>query len=235
MFSALRGMPLDLFFRDDDADDDLPELHRLLKIFGNRGVPISLAVIPGTLTRPGAQTLRRAADSGEWLELHQHGWRHENHERTGRKCEFGVSRDMDAQRTDIAQGWARLADMVGTPVAPVFTPPWNRCTPITAEVLRELGFCALSRERAGGALGVSLPEVSIAVDLFTWKGGAALKSPRRLGEEILRWAGERAPVGILLHHKVMRPEAFAMVEQLLDAVRSAARFHKLGDLCRKAN
>lgn len=233
MFDALRGLPLGLFFRDDDADDDLPELRQLLDTFGNRDVPISLAVIPGTLTKPGAQALRAAA--GDWLELHQHGWMHTNHEQTGRKCEFGVSRDVEAQRADIAQGQARLAEMLDVPTAPVFTPPWNRCTVTTATVLRELGFRALSRERAGGPLGGTLPEVSIAVDLFTWKEGAALKSPQILGTEILRWAAEAAPVGILLHHKVMNQEAFALVEQLLDAVRPTARFHRLGELWHTAN
>ena len=40
--------------------------------------------------------------------LHQHGLAHVNHEREGRKCEFGPARAAAAQRRDIAAGRARL-------------------------------------------------------------------------------------------------------------------------------
>ena len=55
------GRTVEVFFRDDDADDDLPNLHRLLDLFLGCSAPISLAVIPGTLTGSGRGTSRTAA------------------------------------------------------------------------------------------------------------------------------------------------------------------------------
>ncbi len=218
----------DVFFRDDDADRDLPELCRLLDLFGSRKVPLSLAVIPGSLTDDGARRLRNSA-AEPWLELHQHGWMHVNHEREGRQCEFGPSRGFAEQLADIARGRQRLAHMLGHNVAPVFTPPWNRCTAETCRALDELGFAALSKDRSPRVGHIR--EVSVAVDIFTWKSGPRLKSPDEVGAELCRWMLHLEPVGILLHHKVMSAEAFAMVASLLDTLLPYARFQSLEAAC----
>lgn len=225
MFERLRD--IDVFFRDDDADRDIPQLRQLLQLFSSREIPLSLAIIPGSLTPDAAQLLALLPES---FELHQHGWMHTNHEPQGRKCEFGASRSYDQQRHDIAQGRERLRAMLGpVRVAPVFTPPWNRCTVETARALMDLNFEILSKDRSP-ALGMR--EVSISVDLFTWKNGPALKPLAQVAAEIeaCRMASA-APVGILLHHKVMSGEAFANTAILLDALLPIARFHCLETAC----
>ena len=137
-------MSKSIFFRDDDADRDLPQLGRLLRVFEDHGVPLNCAVIPATLTEECASLLTRR---GAWLDLHQHGWQHANHETSGRKCEFGRSRSFAQQFDDISRGKARLDMLLGARWSPVFTPPWNRCTTDTYRALASLGFRAISQDR----------------------------------------------------------------------------------------
>ena len=113
--------------------------------------------------------------------LHQHGLAHVNHEREGRKCEFGPARGAAAQRRDIAEGRERLAALLGARVDPIFTPPWNRCTAETGRCLAELGFEVLSRESRAAPLGVpGLRELPVSVDWFAHRHGERL-SPAELG------------------------------------------------------
>src|SRR5215467_4137350 len=105
---ALRGQqvaPLRLFFRNDDVDEDEAPLRRLLRLFMERNTPINLGVIPGRLTAACAELLAQSTGAAPaLLELNQHGWLHLNHEREGRKCEFGPSRTYAEQLADVAQG-----------------------------------------------------------------------------------------------------------------------------------
>src|ERR671910_917935 len=112
--------PVPVFFRDEDPG-------------GASVVPVDLAVIPCALGPELARELL-ARDVG----LHQHGLAHANHEREGRKHEFGPSRAAARQRADIAAGRARLEALLGDRVGPIFTPPWNRCTIATGRCLAEL-------------------------------------------------------------------------------------------------
>ena len=59
------------------------------------------------------------------------------------------------------RGWPQL---LGERVDPFFTPPWNRCTRDTGEVLVELGFTLLSREHRAEPLGL-LPELPVHLDV----------------------------------------------------------------------
>lgn len=216
------------FFRDDDANEDLPELRKLLAVFGRRSAPLSLAVIPGTLTQDCARLL---LDQGPEVELHQHGWMHLNHEPTGRKCEFGPSRSFNMQRADIAAGRDRLRSLLAERCAPIFTPPWNRCTMDTCRALDELGFTTLSKDRSPRFAGSALIEISIAVDLFEWKPQRRLKEAWEIQKQIEAAARQSdGPLGLLLHHKVMTAEAFALVDSLLDAIPPAA-LHTMEGVC----
>src|SRR5262244_1270877 len=101
--------PPRLFFRDDDVDEDEATLRRLLRLFLGRETPINLGVIPGRLTAACAELLAESAGAAPAaLELNQHGWLHLNHERKGRKCEFGPSRTYAEQLADVAQGRERM-------------------------------------------------------------------------------------------------------------------------------
>jgi peptidoglycan/xylan/chitin deacetylase (PgdA/CDA1 family) len=218
---AQRNAPLHVFFRDDDADENVPPLRRLLELFQHWQTPLNLAVIPGRLTEAGRDLLLQAVQATPALiEIHQHGWQHLNHERAGRKCEFGPSRSLAQQLADLAQGQARMNSAFGPHWFPAFVPPWNRCTEHTARALDQLGFRVLSRDRGAAALtGYGFSEIPVTLDLFCWPGGARLRPAAELIEAFRQQMQTGVPVGVMLHHKVMDAAAFAFVETLLRLCR----------------
>lgn len=226
--------PLHLFLRDDDSDADHENLRELLDVALARGVPINLEMIPATLTEAGIRLLSdHKRFTPDLVELNQHGWQHINHELTGRKCEFGPSRSYEQQYADIAQGKALLEAAFAELFTPVFTPPWNRCTADTFQVLQALGFVGFSGLRNGATLsGYTLPDLSVTLDLYRWKEGVAMKEPTRLIEELIGQLGSGDSVGLLLHHKVMDANAFAFLDGLLATLRSYPfiQFHTFASL-----
>jgi hypothetical protein len=149
------------------------------------------------------------------IELHQHGYAHVNHEPEGRKCEFGPVRSRARQRLDIARGQQRLRALLGPSVRPIFTPPWNRCTPETAACLVDLGFVALSRDRSAGALGVAgLAELPVSFDWFAKRKGSPLSRDER-GDLLAQQIRTATPVGIMLHHAPMDADDLAALRDLL--------------------
>jgi peptidoglycan/xylan/chitin deacetylase (PgdA/CDA1 family) len=210
--------PVQFFFRDDDAGWDDDALERLLDVFEPSGLPLDVAAIPAAVTPRTAELLtgRRATGRND-LTVHQHGYTHVNHELEGRKCEFGVSRPPDQQAEDVTAGRALLRERVGD-VPSVFTPPWNRCAPWTAEVLRELGFEVLSRDLSAGSAGVAeLLELPVTVDWFAKRKAVPVDRTGR-GELLAAGAREPRPVGVMLHHAVMTEEDLADLGALLGLV-----------------
>jgi hypothetical protein len=196
------GQPIDVFFRDDDAGWEDERLLELIARFAEHGLPLDLAVIPAELTEPLA-----AALTERHAGLHQHGYAHTNHQVEGRKCEFGPGRDREAQRADIAAGRQRLKALLGGRLDPFFTPPWNRCTRDTGEVLVELGFALLSREHKAEPLGL-LPELSVHLDV-------ARLSPEELDTRFAAQVEQGGPIGVMFHHAVMEPDDMARASELL--------------------
>jgi hypothetical protein len=194
--------PVEVFFRDDDAGWGDERLLRLVGLFEGHGLPLDLAVIPAELTPPLADTLRERP-----VGLHQHGYAHVNHQREGRKCEFGSDRSRAQQQDDIARGRERLRELLGDRLDPFFTPPWNRCTRDTGEALVALGFAALSREHRAEPLGL-LPEVPVHLDV-------ARLAPEELDARFAGHVREGGPVGVMFHHAVMEDDDFARAEALL--------------------
>jgi peptidoglycan/xylan/chitin deacetylase (PgdA/CDA1 family) len=213
--------PVTFFFRDDDAGWDDEALLALLELFAGNAVPLDLAVIPATLTPELAAELhRRALVAPGLVGLHQHGYAHTNHERAGRPCEFGPSRPAEDQKRDIERGARRLHELLGEVVAPIFTPPWNRCTRSTARCLREFGFVALSRDSSAEPVDVpGLQEIRVGVDWLARRKGTRV-SLREVGDRLAAAVRVDASVGVMLHHAVMGPADCAAVEALLDVVAS---------------
>jgi hypothetical protein len=211
--------PLDFFFRDDDVGWDDSRLFELLDVFAARSLPLDLAVIPLELTGRLADALSERVSSGSGsIDFHQHGFSHSNHESTGRKYEFGPSRPRWLQERDILEGRKLLEGLLGPSVAPIFTPPWNRCTPTTAQCLAELGFKVLSREWRAVPFGQEgLAELPIRVDWF-----AHLKHVRLDRNELGALIGEAArsggPVGLMFHHAAMNRDDLAAMGDLLDVL-----------------
>jgi hypothetical protein len=211
--------PVDVFFRDDDAGWEDERLLELIARFAEHGLPLDLAVIPAELTPRLADALRE-----RHAGLHQHGYAHMNHQLEGRKCEFGTARDRAAQRADIAAGQRRLRELLGERLDPFFTPPWNRCTRETGEVLVELGFTLLSREHRAEPLGL-LPELPVHLDV-------ARLSPEELDTRFATQVEAGGPVGVMFHHGVMGPDEMARASGLLAALarHEAVRPRRMAEL-----
>src|SRR3954471_16601930 len=194
--------PVEVFFRDDDAGWGDERLLELIDRFEAHGLPLDLAVIPADLSPRLADVLRE-----RHAGLHQHGYAHTNHQREGRKCEFGPARSRAQQHADIRAGRDRLRALLGDRLDPFFTPPWNRCTLDTGAVLAELGFALLSREHRAEPLGL-LPELPVHLDV-------ARLSPDDLDERFAGHVRAGGPVGVMFHHAVMEPEDMARADALL--------------------
>jgi len=225
---------IDLFVRDDDIDQDEESLRHLLDIGIKHYTPISLAVIPGSLTISGISVLRQYKKMcPELVELHQHGWQHINHELEGRKCEFGRSRSFAQQMEDIAQGKLLLEQSFEDKFFPAFTPPWNRCSEETVRVLDELNFSVFSRDwREQPLRDHAFVEIPITLDLLDSKQGSKLRNPADLIAKLLDQVRQPHPIGLLMHHKVMDCESFGFFDELLREFRSfsCVRVHTLQSL-----
>ncbi len=228
------GRTINLFFRDDDVDEDEESLRLLLGFFVARQTPVNLAIIPGLLTGEAVDLLEahRIGYPGLFC-LNQHGWRHVNHEREGRKCEFGATRGFAEQLDDIARGQARLDEAFGANWFPAFIPPWNRCEEATHRVLDQLGFRVFSAKQGGrDVTGYAFREISITLDLFNWRGGASLKPAEEIVDDLILQSSRPRTIGVMLHHKVMDERAFSFLNSLLDALEqsSIVRFHTFQSL-----
>lgn len=213
------GEPVRFFFRDDDvgwADD---RLWALLDRFDRFELPVDLAVIPAALTAPLAGLLaeRLTASPGR-RAVHQHGHTHQNHEPAGRKHEFGPSRTPQQQHGDIRRGRELLTEALGPCVVPIFTPPWNRCTPATGRALLDLGVRVLSRDVTAPPLDLpGLVELPVRIDWFAHR--KAVRYPRPvLGTLLADTAAAGQPVGVMLHHELMADEELADLAELLELV-----------------
>jgi hypothetical protein len=218
--AALDGSPhrVDFFFRDDDVGWGDERLWSLLDLFGERGLPIDLAVIPAAVSGATAAALSSRMRSDGGVGLHQHGLAHADHEVEERKCEFGSSRGRAAQRADIARGRGLIHDLFGAAADPIFTPPWNRCTADTGLCLAELGFRALSREWRATPLAIAgLVELPVRVDWFARRKRQRI-TKGELARLLVAAVEAREPVGIMFHHADMDAEERAGAAELLDLI-----------------
>lgn len=206
--------PVRFFFRADDVGWEDAALWPMLDLFAVRDLPVDLAAIPGALhPRLIGELVGRCEASSGRLRVHQHGWRHENHEAVGRKCEFGPARSLDQQRRDLCQGRNMLRDAFGVYVDPIFTPPWNRCEQCTADLCAEEGFRALSRDAGAKPLETGdLAEIPVSID---WSRMAEV-DVSRIGDVVRDAMAKAMPVGVMLHHAVMTGEDRGWLASLLD-------------------
>jgi hypothetical protein len=230
------GREINLFFRDDDIDEDEISLRKLLAIFLEEEAPVNLQIIPDRLTPAAASLLlQHHRLRPDLFELNQHGWRHINHEREGRKCEFGPSRDFDEQLADIASGRKVLEETLGAAFSLVFTPPWNRCTAETLRALDQLGFQGYSGFRSGEPVsGYGFRDVSVTLDLHRWKNGVTMKGADEIVSGLISQLRDSDTIGIMLHHKVMDEDGFDFLSYLLEILSQSEviNFQKFQSLLR---
>ncbi|MFQ5630231.1 MAG: glycosyltransferase, partial [bacterium] len=204
------------FFRDDDAGWEEKRLFELLSLIEHFALPLDLAVIPDALSLKLVNKLRSRVEAApNRLGLHQHGYKHLNHETTGRKCEFGPSRSYDDMLWDIKKGQSTLKAHFGELMQPIFTPPWNRCTVDAVRCLIALDFKILSREHKAEPIGLAnLQELPVHIDWFAKKHGQPL-SRVQIGEQLAGEIRKGGPVGVMFHHAIMDTNEQADASELL--------------------
>jgi uncharacterized protein DUF2334 len=214
--------PVKFFFRNDDVAWEDARLFKLLELFNQHRVPIDLAVIPKSISELTAWRLNKIIARDPWaVSVHQHGYAHLNHEQAGRKCEFGEHRSRELQLADITAGKRRLVELFGpTTIESIFTPPWNRCTAVTVECLRDAGFNVLSRDLTGTPS--DLAELPVSVDWFAKRKKVPL-TPNQIGALLGAAASGRAPIGVMLHHAIMNAEERERLGRLLALLSSHAQ------------
>lgn len=214
-----RREPLPIFFRDDDGGWAQDRLDRLIQLFAGHRLPLDIAVIPAAVDDATTVALRAHRERHPArLGLHQHGYTHVNHEREGRKCEFGSVRTAADLRADVTAGRTLLAARFGRALDPVFTPPWNRCTDLAVHIIADLGFRVLSRDVTATPVNApGLVECPTHIDWFAKRRGEPLTREAWVDAAARRLRGE-GPVGLLLHHAVMDEGEFARLHEVLGVI-----------------
>jgi len=224
-----------LWWRDDDAVAPNARLGRLLSIAP--AIPLSLAVIPMAAERELAEWLGgcpRPAPN-EPVDVLQHGWRHINHARVGKKSEFPADRPSAEVMFDLAAGREHLEALFGTRALPVLVPPWNRFDNSFLVLLARCGLTAISRARPRSVASPSgVNEANIHVDLVAWTGDRGFVGEEaalgRLVDHLkarrLRTVCADEPTGILTHHLLQDEATGAFLDRLIAVTRAhpAARW-----------
>ncbi len=220
----LEKKPARVFFRADDIGVPGKQFNRLINLFKRYEAPLSLAVVPAWLTPLRWSALTKTCRDTSFLWCwHQHGWRHKNYEEHLKKQEFGPSRTTAEIESEIVRGCNRLTSLMKERFYPLFTPPWNRCSGETLELLRKLNYRAVSRyQNARPVSPKGLPDISVNVDLHTRKETRAGDGWNNLFEE-LEAALSSGFCGIMIHHQRMNDAAFVFMDFLLGHLMQADR------------
>ena len=219
LYKSRKKRPVYVLFRADDIAVPCKKFSRLMELFERYHVPLSLAVVPAWLTAPRWEYLKRSGQKNSSLWCwHQHGWRHVNHEREGKKQEFGQSRTLFQIRADLVRGRRRLENLMGDAFYSIFTPPWNRCDANTLKLIKELGYYAVSRSQDSLPLPPEgLADFSINVDLHTRKEADPAEGMNCLFRE-LENSISSGDSGIMIHHNRMNDAAFSFLELLFQVL-----------------
>jgi predicted deacetylase len=225
--------PITVFFRADDVAVPGKQFQELVHVFTRYQVPLSMSVVPTWLTAARWKGIERLCrkDPNLWC-FYQHGWRHMNHEPTGKKYEFGPARSIAEIEHDLMRGRERLTSLMQNAFFPAFTPPWNRCSKETMVILKRSGFRALSRSRgASPVVPAGMPDFQVNVDLHTRKEPTAAPGWKNLYGEIAAAIADGF-CGIMIHHQRMNDHALVFLDRLLARMvaMDVFRFYHLKDL-----
>ncbi|NOX35268.1 MAG: DUF2334 domain-containing protein [Deltaproteobacteria bacterium] len=208
---------LKIFFRADDIGVPSKNFSRMMELFLKYGIPLSLAVVPAWLTRKRWEAINALAGKDQdhfcW---HMHGYRHINYETRGKKQEFGPGRTLEQVQNDILNGKRRLQSILKEKFTQVFTPPWNRCSIETMQVLKKMKFKGISRSYDSLPVPpAGLEDFMVHVDLHTRKEKDAEQGWEGLLKEITKGMQSRT-CGIMIHHMRMNHNAFIFLEFLFE-------------------
>jgi hypothetical protein len=222
-----RGRRATLWWRDDDAVSDTPELRRLLQLTERHAIPLALAVIPSRLE----QSLVSAVAAQAQVTVLQHGFAHRNHAPAGeRAAELGAHRPHTVVIDELARGHAILTSAFGASFVPALVPPWNRIDIAFIGELPRAGLAGVSTfaPRAARLPGAAVVQCNSHVDLIAWRHGRGfIGSERALQRTIEHLRARREnqvdaeeSTGVLTHHLDLDPAAWDFLDALLAATRA---------------
>jgi hypothetical protein len=222
------GVDVALWWRDDDLITHSANFDALVGLSARTSIPLLIAIIPGLVDA----SLDIHATDPTLAFFCQHGWQHRNHEPgSGPKSEFGPSRVIAEVRDEVIAGRGMLERLLGNRLLPAFVPPWNAFDPRHGEVLVECGIIGLSTYtmRASTHFRPGIRMVNTHLDVLRWDaegGPVPLASDDLLArltdlivQQRLAGAGEPETIGLLTHHRAMRPDTWPAIEALFEDLR----------------
>jgi peptidoglycan/xylan/chitin deacetylase (PgdA/CDA1 family) len=222
--AAEKDQKIQLLFRADDIGRNEPRFQAMMELFIRHRMPLCLAVVPTWFNEENRRSMDCYSPQSSLWCWHQHGYSHHNHQRQGKKAEFGTGRSLEAIAADLRAGQQHLQSLLGGLFCPVFTPPWNRCSPQTLELLVQLGFAAISR--SAGAKPLSPPglrDLAVNVDLHTRKEGDSQQGWNRLLVEFADGIAS-GRLFIMLHHLCMNSTGIDFLDKLLELIHTQTVF-----------
>ena len=154
----------------------------------------------------------------ELWNWHQHGWRHTNWQKEGKKCEFGSERAAERQHEDILQGRSKMERIFGPNSVPVFTPPWDRFSPATLRILRKLDFKGISATDPfppGLKSSYGIKRFPVRLDLHMRKAQNPAGDFALLIDQFCGLSKMKGLTGIVIHHQRMTLFAFEFLDRML--------------------
>ncbi|WP_432736046.1 polysaccharide deacetylase family protein [Maridesulfovibrio sp. FT414] len=228
--AAIPDSGCDVFFRADDIGYPGRQFSEMITVFKKNEVPLSLALVPAWVNESRISELLEVLgpDLGLWC-MHQHGYRHINCAKEGKKFEFGPSRDKAVIAAELTRGREKLGRLLGRNFCPFFTPPWNRCSSEAMHCLADLGFVAISRSINVAPCPLdNLPDLPINVDLHTIKKNSPEAGVRELQRQFMD-AVKTDYAGLMLHHQRMNGTAVLFLDYLLAKIKRTPGF-KIRDM-----
>jgi anaerobic magnesium-protoporphyrin IX monomethyl ester cyclase len=222
-----------VYVRDDDVRTRSPRLLRLINLCVQESVPLSLAVVPGSVTDDCVDYLKTAqAQHPELFEIHQHGWMHAEHQTAGEEpYEFGPSRTEDAQRADIVSGITRLGRLFDGKTVPLFTPPYDGFDQNTVRILKEQGFKAISLNEESQRSTPAMRHLPFALDPVKNYHPLEFHGSEHIMRRFSLLCHDRPSFGIVLHHETLGDAEFDFLESFFKHHKAAGvRFVLASDL-----
>lgn len=219
--AAIPQSGCDVFFRADDIGYPGKQFSAMIEAFQEHKTPLALAVVPAWLNKQRRDDLLKelGPDLSLWC-LHQHGYRHMNHEQQDKKFEFGPSRENNVLSGELGRGKKKLSGLLGENFTPFFTPPWNRCSAETMHSLVELGFSAISRStNVSPQPPQELPDIPVNIDLHTVKTTTPAEGITNL-QSLMEHAVKSGFAGFMLHHQRMNKTSQLFLNYLLAKIKS---------------
>ncbi len=213
-----------LWWRDDDASGDTPELRRLLSLATGHKAPVTLAVIPARLSPNLAALLE--SDGMSYATPVQHGFAHANNTEPGsKKSEFVDRRPTDVVRRELKDGLMRLRPLPR--FRPIFVPPWNRGLEIVRPILRDLGFEGVSAFGPRDDATAKPLQVNTHVDIVDWRGDRGFVGTGKALDQLIRHLRNRRigavdanePTGLLTHHLDHDEGCWRFLDELFERTR----------------